>query len=225
MSVLAPMPNKGRQLPAGQKLGGWIPSPHQRAVLRKYMYLSAQLYGHYLLEHGALASPFHENSPTSRENGKEEAGPSIDEERTFEAMSAKVPRNFRLLEELEKGEKGLGAEACSYGLEDGEDLLMSNWNGTILGPPHSVHENRIYSVKMHCGERYPDEPPTIQFVSQVNLPCVNPRNGVVDPKQLPCLAQWKRENTMETVLIELRRYMAAPANKKIPQPPEGTTYS
>lgn len=28
------------------------------------------------------------------------------------------------------------AEACSYGLADGEDLMMSNWNGTILGPPH-----------------------------------------------------------------------------------------
>lgn len=69
----------------------------------------------------------------------------------------------------------------------------------------SVHENRIYSVKMHCGDKYPDEPPTIQFVSQVNLPCVNPRNGIVDPKQLPCLANWKRENTMETALIELRR--------------------
>lgn len=69
------------------------------------------------------------------------------------AQAAKVPRNFRLLEELEKGEKGLGAgelsisevwqalttlceDACSYGLTDGDDLYMSNWNGTILGPPH-----------------------------------------------------------------------------------------
>ena len=27
----------------------------------------------------------------------------------------------------------------------------------------------------------------------------------VDPTKLPCLAQWKRDFTMETILIELRR--------------------
>jgi len=29
---------------------------------------------------------------------------------------------------------------------------------------------------------------------------------------------------METVLIEIRRYMAAPTNKKLPQPAEGTNF-
>ncbi|KAK6335576.1 E2 ubiquitin-conjugating protein mms2, variant 2 [Orbilia brochopaga] len=106
---------------------------------------------------------------------------------------AKVPRNFRLLEELEKGEKGQGSDACSLGLADGNDIMMSDWNGTILGPPHSVHENRIYSLKLKCGENYPDAPPSVQFISRINLPCVDQTNGFV---RLPfaCHTDWHHDS-------------------------------
>ena len=44
-----------------------------------------------------------------------------------------VPRNFKLLEELEKSEKGLGDMAISFGLSDPGDTFLSDWNGGILG--------------------------------------------------------------------------------------------
>ncbi|KAG8750831.1 E2 ubiquitin-conjugating protein mms2 [Ceratobasidium sp. 423] len=136
---------------------------------------------------------------------------------------AQVPRNFRLLEELEKGEKGIGDGSCSYGLEDSDDMAMTHWNGTIIGPGHTAHENRIYSLRIECGPGYPDVPPTITFVSKVNLPFVGPA-GKVDPNKLPVLANWIRANTLETILVQIRREMAAPNNRKLPQPAEGSTY-
>lgn len=100
---------------------------------------------------------------------------------------------------------------------------MTYWNGTILGPPHSSHENRIYSLLLEAGPEYPEKPPTVKFLSKINIPCVD-SNGLVDPKNVACLAKWKSTNSMETVLVELRREMASAANKKLPQPEEGSVY-
>ncbi|KAJ2934630.1 hypothetical protein H1R20_g1692, partial [Candolleomyces eurysporus] len=137
---------------------------------------------------------------------------------------AKVPRNFRLLEELEKGEKGIGDGSCSYGLEDGDDIMMSSWNGTIIGPGHTVHENRIYSLKITCGDNYPEVPPDVQFLSRVNLPFVSQVDGKVDRSKLPVLAGWNRNLSLENVLVEIRKEMASFNNRKLPQPPEGSMF-
>ena len=46
----------------------------------------------------------------------------------------------------------------------------------------------------------------------------------VDPSRFPPLGEWARGSTMEAVLTELRRELAAPHNRRLPQPVEWSTY-
>ena len=75
--------------------------------------------------------------------------------------------------------------SCRIGMAPFSDLLtyvsyppLSSIG--ILNRNKSVHENRIYSLNIHCGEQYPDVPPELKFISKINLPCVDAKNGKVD---------------------------------------------
>lgn len=88
----------------------------------------------------------------------------------------------------------------------------------------TVFENRIYTVHMSCGDAYPKEPPTVRFLTKVNLQCVHRGTGAVDPTRCTVLKNWNRNYGIETILLELRKEMANGHNRRLPQPAEGSRY-
>lgn len=158
-----------------------------------------------------------------------------------------VPRNFRLLDELEKAEKGVGDMTVSLGLVESDDIFMRNWQCTMLGPMGSAVDSRIVSCIIHAGDRYPDQPPEVQFQTKVNFPFVvshspaciaalparrtdwpaarsQDGSGKVLASKFPYMQQWNRGNSLAGVLSHLNKLFAKPEYRKLPQPAEGVTY-
>ena len=132
------------------------------------------------------------------------------------------PRTFKLYDELTKGEQGIGDQSISYGLDDPDDNTFTNWNGTIVGPPNTNFDNRIYFLSINCGPQYPEAPPTVKFNSKINIPCVNQANGTVNFARNNQLASWNPSMSIETVLVALKQEMVA--NKRLQQPADGECY-
>lgn len=111
----------------------------------------------------------------------------------------------------------------SMGLAQPDDILLTDWNASILGPNGTPHADRFYELRVTCGPDYPDRPPEVRFVSKINLACVDQRTGQLT-RDFPALANWNRNNTIETVLVQVRNSMTSAANRRLTQPPEGSVF-
>ena len=111
----------------------------------------------------------------------------------------------------------------SMGLVSHDDILLTDWNGSILGPQGTTFDSRLYELRISCGPQYPNVPPKVRFASRINLPHVNQSTGEVEPT-LPAFQSWSRTGTIESILVGIRNTMLLPQNRKLPQPMEGSMY-
>ena len=109
------------------------------------------------------------------------------------------------------------------GLVSGDDIFLTEWNGSILGPPGTTFDSRLYELRITCSEHYPTAPPKVRFVSRINMSSVNQQTGAVE-NDLPGLQGWHRNATIESVLLSIRNTMMTPNNRRLPQPPEGARF-
>ena len=125
----------------------------------------------------------------------------------------------------------------SMGLHDPDDILLTEWNASILALEVTIvllpffvlklllkapFEGRLFELRVTCGPQYPDAPPLVRFVHKINLQCVDQRTGIVNVQQV--VPQWQRSMTIESVLVAIQRTMVNPHNRRLPQPAEGEMF-
>ena len=136
----------------------------------------------------------------------------------MEAGADSVERRFRLMEELEAGEKNKGDPTISYGLDKPEDRDLKTWNGMIVGPMDTTFDNRFYSIVIECSAYYPKKAPSVVFTTKINLPFVNQQNGVVN-NSFSYIKNWNESHNLQGILSTIKKEMIN--NKRLQQPPEG----
>ena len=88
----------------------------------------------------------------------------------------------------------------------------------------TYHDGRFYELRITCPNNYPAEPPTVRFISRINMKCVDQKTGFVIHSKLPATKNWNRNSGIGQILSSIRAEMCSDANRRLRQPPDGSTF-
>jgi ubiquitin-conjugating enzyme E2 T len=81
----------------------------------------------------------------------------------------------------------------------------------IRGPEESPFANGLFLVEMKAGPRYPFEPPSIRFLTQVYHPNIDETGRIcLDSLKMPPAGNWRPSLNLSQILAQLRILLVEP---------------
>jgi ubiquitin-protein ligase len=108
-----------------------------------------------------------------------------------------VPRNFKLLDELENGKN---FSNVSYGTDDND---LETFTGSII-----ARNGNIYGVTIFCDIKYPLTPPQITFLDTNSLPNICDSDGSIK-ESISNKITWSSTScySIGDMLVNLEKYI------------------
>ena len=111
----------------------------------------------------------------------------------------------RLKRELKQIDKEK-SEMYSITLPDPNKLQL--WHGTIYGPPDSPFEGGQFKVEIKIPNKYPNNPPRVQFITQIYHPNISREGGDICVDFLS--DNWTPGMTIAKMLVSLLSLLTDP---------------
>ena len=93
------------------------------------------------------------------------------------------------------------------------DGNITHWKSLINGPPDSVYEKGVFQINIKIPEKYPYEPPKMQFDTKIWHPNMSSQTGAI------CLDilkdEWTPALSIRTALLSIQALLTAPEPGKL----------
>ena len=82
---------------------------------------------------------------------------------------------------------------------DPEDIFLTRWSCSIIGPQGTAFDNRFYSLTVVCTDQYPHAPPVVTFQTRINHASVNQSTGELDVRDVLKPGAWESLTPQPTI--------------------------
>ena len=108
-----------------------------------------------------------------------------------------MPRNFKILEEMEQDGKNAG---ISYGLKKQDDIELRDFEAMVIDK-HGI----ISNFEIHCSNEYPKKPPTVMIVDSDNDNVWALFSDSVLKSACQVIKDWTVESSMADILLYIQK--------------------